>query len=73
MYRISYDKTTKSAKVHRANCRHSIVSRQSKTSQSSDVMESKEDAIELALSILRDHIECGTCLSDHKCTEQVFG
>ena len=71
-YRVVFDRTTKAAKVHREECRHSLVRHVSRSSAVwSAPFESEEEAIRAAVRVVIDHVQCGDCLSDHRCTEPI--
>ena len=71
-YRLSWNRITKSVRLHTTDCRHSLVSIMARTNVWSDPIDDKEEAVAKALQILVDHLECADCLSSHRCGENVF-
>ena len=72
MYRLRWDRITRSIRLHSVECQYRPSSTSPRDSLWSEVFDEKGDAIEEALHVLIKHLECGVCLSGHRCTEDVF-
>ena len=72
MYRLYWNKMTKSIRLHEASCHHYRHRTENRYAQWSDPFHSKEEAMRKGMEILERHLLCAFCLSDHHCTEDVF-